>query len=202
MHIRIRNIVTKIQRLLVAGLLAFTLGLPVAASAARVSFDMVPDDAGTDMTNAVSMSFEATLYPVGWWFDQIEAKLYTPAPDEAFVIDALRINKTGTAQDIKNLWLPEDQADIAAVVANINSLKANQTFLANVQNSTFQAKILYGAYTIFLVQHSHATLGQIVNFYTLKQVAGKYYLTNYLKSDNVLKVLLNKYKPTLALKVR
>jgi hypothetical protein len=178
------------------------IGLPLSASAARVSFDMVPDDAGTDMSNAVSMSFEATLYPVGWWFDQIEAKLYTPAPDEAFVIDALRINKSGTVQDIKNLWLPEEQADIAAVVANINSLKMSQTFLTNVSNSTFQAKILYGAYTIFLVQHSHATLGEIVNFYTLKQVAGKYYLTNYLKSDNVLKVLLNKYKPTLALKVR
>jgi hypothetical protein len=182
--------------------LAFAIWFPVVVHAEKVSVELYPDDAGTDKTNPIVMNIDATLYSTGWWFDQIDAKQYTLAQDEAFIFDALRINRDGTVQDIQNLWLPEERADISNVLANMDVLKANQSFLANLKNSTFLAKILYGNYTIFLIQHSSSTIGDIVNFYTIKKLDGKYYLTNYLKNDSVLKVIIYKYLPTLTLKVR
>lgn len=166
----------------------------------EISLDIYPKGDSEQQINPASIILNGYIYPDGWWFSQIDAKLFVPTDVELFLMNVFKTNKSGTQQDIINLWAPDEQLEIGTLLSDIELYKSNRNYLNNVSDSAYLVRIYYGKYEILLIQNTHKTYGDIVNFYVATKIDNKYYLTNKLKSDIILKTIINEVLPSLKLK--
>lgn len=171
---------------------------PAQAQDEQVTVNFFPEN-GSKTGNPVTLILKGKTYPTNGWFDEMTAAR-TAAPDEKFIIDAVSINRNGTITKVRSLWTPDEQD--TSLFSDPVVFNRNQSVFRHMTGSAFLAKILYGDYIIFLVQHDVEGYGTMVNEYPVKKSAGKFYLTNRLKDDPVFLYLSQKYSKTLQFKKR
>lgn len=157
--------------------------------------------------NPITLTFNGTIYTDSWWFDEITTGSTTTGKfiagnDEKFIISVVNTYQTGTVQDILNLWSPSDQSQIQADLSDTQLLTARQNFFKNAQYSALMVKMMYGAYTIFLIQHTGPIIGSTIQEFPIVNINGNYYLTNRLQSDPIFVYIVDKYISALTFKQR
>lgn len=170
-----------------------------AMAAEKILFDLFPEG---ENINPVSLAFTGKVYTESWWFDEVSKGIYPAADDEKFIIKIVDTNLSGTPQDVLNLWAPAEREEMKSLIFDTNIFANNRAFAKKVQASAFMVKILYGNYTIFLVQDSGTTIGDLITTYTLKKVDNSYYQTNLLEADPVYIYITQKYSKSLKFKQR
>jgi hypothetical protein len=162
--------------------------------------DLYPE--GDNPVNPVTLRFNGRLYVDSWWFDEVAKGSFSAADDEKFVMKVYDANKNGTPQDILKLWAPSERESMKPDILDKNLFSLNRGYFNNIQYSAFMAKIQYGSYTIFLIQHTGLQIGNDINEYIIKKINNDYYQTNALQSDPVFLYISQKYKGTLKYKIR
>lgn len=158
--------------------------------------------AGDKQVNPVSLLFKGKLYPEGWWFDEVAKGVYPASDDEKCMIKIFNTLKNGTQEEILNLWAPSERDAMKPDIFNANLFSGSRGYYKNIQYAAFMAKIEYGSYIIFLVQHTGPRIGDDINDYIIRKIDGNYYQTNDLKSDPVALYITQKYGETLSHKIR
>lgn len=178
---------------------------PPPAPPSRIKLDGPPGDYVVEMlpegakatTNPARFTYRGWLYvPEGLAFadpGSPNAAKY-PAPERR-VMEALAVARNEGIAAVVPFWSPEERKNILETVTDPAVNRGMNGFLKAVETSVFLAKVLYGPYTIMLVQHIGQALpsAQAPAHYTLKLVNGQYFLTNDLMADPVFTYLTEKY---------
>jgi len=152
--------------------------------------------------NPVSLMFNGKVYTESWWFDEVVKNTFIASDDEKFILKVVETNQKGTPQDVLNLWSPSEQDQMKSIIFDADAFAGNQGFYKRIQSSAFMAKILYGSYIIFLIQHTGNEIGNLIHEYPIIKVDNNYYLTNKLQSDPMFLFITEKYSKTLKYKQR
>ncbi len=155
---------------------------PVMAEDLPLTVDLFPVNNSRD-GNPVTLTLKGKKYS-GGWFDQI-LNSGGATPDETFVINSISKYKKGSMTDIRNLWVPDEQAGISKRFSDKRFYANSQAYFRRLTRAKFLCKIFYGNYIIFVVQHEIEGHGSNIRNHALKKVDGKYYFTNKLNSDPV-----------------
>lgn len=167
---------------------------------AEVSLQLLPDNV-TSSDNAIKVSFNGQFYTDSWWFSEITAKQYIPSLDEQFIIKVIDKYSTGTLDAILTLWPDDEKQEVKDLFSDKTALDGSQGFYTRVKDSAFIAKVFYGPYTVFLIQHSGNEIGDTILEYAIVNLNGNYFMTNKLKEDTVYVFLIDKIKKDIKLKV-
>lgn len=181
---------------------AYSAGISTPAKAEDVPMrlEFYPHN-GPRVGSPVTLVLKGKNYPENAWFDEMVAK-GAAEPDERFIIDAMSVFKSGTAENALALWAPAEQNRVSELYNDPKQHASNKAYFRQITGSAFLAKILYGSYEIFIVQHDVKGSGSQPTVYTLKKVDGKYYFSNDLESDEVLEYLKHKYAASIPKKNR
>lgn len=166
---------------------------------AEVNFEFLPETAVSNI-NPVKVSFNGIMYADSWWFSEVAANKFSPSVDELFIINAITQNRNGTLSNILNLWQEDEKQEINDLFSDKVAFDGNQGFYKKTNDSAFISKIAYGQYLIFIIQHTGAEIGNIIEDYPVVSSGGKYYLTNKLKDDLIYAFLVEKIKKSVAVK--
>ena len=164
--------------------------LVARAEGDRITIELYPSGE-SEKVNPVALSFSGKVYENLVLPDSLE-KSNLP-DDEKFLAKAIAINKNGTLEEVLSIWNPSEREDIKKVASDPKIFEANRKFYSTIEKSSLKAKILYGTYTIYIVNHSDRVSGERLKEYPLKKVEGKYFLTNALSEDPVFQYLTTKY---------
>jgi hypothetical protein len=153
--------------------------------------------------NPATIALNGMLYANSIWLEDVTAGTTQAAADETFIARVVAKNQTGTQTDVLNTWNPDEQAKMGTYINDTNLFAANQAFYKTIKNSAFLAKVSYGEYIVFLVQHTMQDATNISKMYPIKLVNGVYYMTNLLSNDpiyvyympNISKLISFKTKP-------
>lgn len=173
---------------------------PLISYSADIKVDMYP--IGDSQINPVSLLFNGKLYVESWWFDEVASGLFPASDEEKFIIKMFDANKNGTPQDILNLWAPAERDSMKPDIFDTKLFSANRGYFNNIQYAAFMAKIQYGSYSIYLIQHTGSQIGNDIDEYIIKKIDNNYYQTNALQSDPVYLYISQKYAGTLTYKIR
>lgn len=173
--------------------------VPGQAKDEQVTVKLFPEN-GSTTDNPVTMTFTGKTYTTNGWFDEVTAA-GTATPEEQFVINAVALNRNGSLANIQGLWGADEQDQIS-YLSDSRQFAGNQAFFRRISASAFLAKILYGDYIIFLIQHDVKGYGSMVKEYPLRKSSGKLFLTNRLVDDAVYMFASLNYSKTLPLKKR
>ncbi len=175
---------------------------PAPAGSPRIDFsapakdqvvEFLPDKARASL-NPIRLTFRGWLYtPEGLSFSSPDAEKFPP--EERRLLEAIAAAKKGGIVAIVPYWSPTEQAQIKKTVTEPTVSNGMTSFLRSVENSIILGKILYGPYSLMLVQHIGPSLpaSQAPARYTMKKVGEQYYLTDELSADPVFMYLADKY---------
>ncbi len=175
---------------------------PPPSSRLKIDFAAPPQDHVVEFSpdktraslNPIRFTFRGWVYaPEGLSMTSPDANKFPP--EERRLRDALAAAKKQGIIAIVPFWSPAEQAGVKKTVSEPNVNAGMTSFLRSVENSIFLGKVLYGPYSIMLVQHIGESLpaSQAPARYTLKKVGDQYYLTDDLSADPVFMYLTEKY---------
>ncbi len=147
---------------------------------------------GSATGSPIKVTLKGKTYTENGWFDQM-VDTGRAAPDEKFIIEAVSKYKAGKFKEVKGQWMPDEQDEFANSYKDPEQYANSQSYFRRVTRSKFVAKIFYGNYEIFFVQHEVEGYGSNTMPYTIKKVKGRFYFTNKLASDPIYSYLLAKY---------
>jgi hypothetical protein len=170
-----------------------------SAEDTKITVELYPQG---DTTNPISLIFNGKVYTESWWFDEVVKNTFIASDDEKFIINVVETNQKGTPEDVLTLWSPAERDQMKSIIFDTDAFAGNQGFYKRIQSSAFMAKILYGSYIIFLIQHTGNEIGNLIHEYPTLKVDNNYYLTNKLQSDPMFLFMTEKYSKTLKYKQR
>ncbi|GFO57665.1 hypothetical protein GMSM_46720 [Geomonas sp. Red276] len=165
-----------------------------------IKFEIYPR--GAVKENPVTVCINGYMYKDSWWFDQVKAGMFTPSADERFMMKVVDVNTNGTPDDQLTLWPQDERQDTYMSVSDPIFFAGNQGYYKRIPYSAFLAKIAYGPYTIFFIQHSGPEEKDEIYTYPVVNISGTYYCTNKMKSDPIFLYLTEQVKEYLTLKAR
>lgn len=169
------------------------------AESGQINLQLVPDGT-TSILNPIKVSFNGAIYSDSWWISEVAAGKFSPSVDELFMIKAIAKNSSGSLEDILTLWPDDEKNEIRDLFSDKIVFDGNQGFFKRVKDTAFMAKLLYGPYTIFIIQYTGDTIGNIIEDYPTLLSGGNYYLTNNLKNDTIYICMVEKLKKTITIK--
>lgn len=170
-------------------------------AADTMSFEIYPKSS-TVKTKPAILIVEGKRYIENIWFDDVIANKVTVTEDERFVVQAVLLNTQGTQNDLLNIWLPDDRAEVNEVLADSDIFALNQSRYKSMKYSAFLGKIFYAEFVIFVVQHTFMDNTNLTKFYPIKYEQGKYYMTNKLSDDPVFSQIMQMAKESFPFKTR
>ncbi len=169
-------------------------------SLAEMKIDFYPQ--GDIQQNPVSLVFNGKIYTESWWVDEIAKGIFITSDDEKFIIKVINTYQTGTSQDVLNLWAPAERDAMKSTISDAAMFAGSKSFYKKTQMSAFMVKVLYGSYTIFLIQHSGNEIGNTILEYPIVKIDNSYYLTNKLEADPIYTYITDKLSASLKYKQR
>jgi hypothetical protein len=164
-----------------------------SAPAADHVVEFTPDKVRSSV-NPVRLTFRGWLYtPEGLSFISPDVAKY-PA-EERRLLEAIAAARKGGIVAVVPYWAPAEQATVRKTVTQPSVSEGMTSFLRSVENSVILAKILYGPYSVMLVQHIGESLpsAQAPARYVMKKVGDEFYLTDELAADPVFVYMAEKY---------
>lgn len=146
--------------------------------------------------NPVTVSFNGRTYEGGWWLSRIEESALTEA--ESFLANAIEANRDLSPDEVLELWNPPERDEVRSMVSDPEMFAANRRFYRGIEDSALVAKILYGPYILFYVQHVGA-FNDFIKEYPVVETGSGYYLTNALQADPVFQYFSTAYVESLEL---
>jgi hypothetical protein len=153
-------------------------------------------------THPVTLSFDAHVYSGNSRFQELAKDPSQLTEDEKFLISVVQANTSGSGADIVALWEPNEREEVKQLVNDNELFVGNRAFYTKIQDSTLRAKIYYGSYILFFVEHSGEAFAPLIKEYPVKATGSGYYLTNALQSDPVFQYFVTVYSKTLPLKTK
>ncbi len=143
----------------------------------------------------ITLGFEGKLYGMEGWMDDGVARRDAA---EAFVQRVVSTNRDGDLDAMVALWSPDQQDEIRSS-AGEGMFERNQGFFRSVTGTALRARVDYGDFHIFLVQHDapQTDTGSTVNVYPIQKIDGRYYLSNTLRDDLAFRYLVQVYRTRL-----
>jgi hypothetical protein len=178
------------------GLLASTLFLAVAVSAAEnshtIRVELYPEG---QHSNPVVLSVTGERYTSNQLIP-VPPNSGAGAPELQFLGQLIAANANGSLQDVLSLWDSRDREAIRKLASDPAVFEGNRNFYRGITSSHLLARISYGNYDIFFVQHITKTR-TIVKDYPVVHVNGALMATNALQNDPVFVYLSTKYAQAL-----
>jgi hypothetical protein len=154
------------------------------------------------LTNPAIIGFNGKLYTENIWLEDVSSGKMQAEYDETFIANVLAANQSGTAADVLATWNPSERSQMSVYINNPNLFTANKNWNNNVKNSALLAKIYFGNFTIFAVQHTMKDTTVTVKMYSIISANGSNYMTNLLSSDPMYLNYMIKVKNLVAVKVK
>lgn len=171
--------------------------LQANAAAKQITIEMYPPN-DTSKTNPVTISFNAEIYPDGWWFSKISSSKFQLNSEEEFIIKTIKTNETGSKDELMSLFDSGSYSAVEELVSDPEVFKRNQNFFKSLDDSAFLAKVSYGKYTIYFIQHNYLGSKYFINHFPVIQKNGKFLLApKDLEDDPIYLYFLNKYDDEL-----
>lgn len=152
--------------------------------------------AGRASENPVTVSFNGRTYEGGWWLSRTEDSALTEA--ETFLANVIETNRDLSPDEVLELWNPPERDEVRSMVSDPEMFAANRRFYRGIEDSALVAKILYGPYILFYVQHVGA-FDDFIKEYPVLQTDTGYYLTNALQDDPIFQYFSTAYVERLEL---
>lgn len=184
------------RTMMMGALMAILVVGPVAAQDAATSQPQTivlgpPHGDGPPIT----LGFEGKRYGADGWLNEGE-----PRRDdaEAFVQQVVATNRDGDLDAMVALWSP-DQQDAIRASAGDGLFERNQGFFRSITGTALRARVDYGDFHVFLVQHDapQTETGSTVNVYPIQRIDGRFYMTNALQDDLAFRYLVQVYRSRL-----
>lgn len=180
-----------LRRLAVLTVLMLTMGALVAAqepAGQRASLSFYPPGPGPKI-NAITLTFTGRVYDRGAWLKRMAEQKQKLEADEEFLVRVIATNQNGSNTEILELWDPAEKTDIQSSLDNPQESEKNRALFRNIEDTALIAKVYYGQYLFFVVQHSGALIKNVVQVYPIRVSGNKYMLTNRLQDDAMLQFL-------------
>lgn len=120
----------------------------------------------------------------------------TSTPEMQFLGQVILTNSNGSVDDVLRMWDPRDRDAIRKLASDTSIFEGNRNFYRGITSSRLLARISYGTYDIFFVQHI-AQNRTVVKDYPVTHVNGALMNTNALQSDPVFVYLSTRYAQVL-----
>ncbi len=172
------------------------LSFPALVKGEDIQIPMLLPEDGRGTGKPVILKLKGKTYSRNGWFDQMVGAGRAD-PSEQFVISVLRKYKKGSLTDIRNLWMPDEQAKIVGYLTSAEHLAERQEYFRRMTRSRFLGKVHYGSYIIFVVQNEIEGYDPNVTNFTIKKIKNRFYLTNQLANDPVLSNVAVKFTKNL-----
>ena len=117
--------------------------------------------------------------------------------EEKFLISVVEANRTGNVDDVLRVWDESEHANIKRMATDEKLWSGNRTYYQKVTETKFVARVHYGQFLIFVVNHVFADGTESVKSYPLKRLGNRLVLTNELSRDPVFAYLISSYVQTL-----
>lgn len=198
-----KKLIKAIKRLISSVFTNFLLLLLLTTSAVgsdkQVTVLLYPEN-DIPQINPVTLTLKGKTYGAEGWFDRIPPGAATPG--EKVIVDAINALKHGTWQEVLKGWAPDEQDEEKRYLDNAEGFRKSQSYAKTITASAFLAKVIYGHYEIFVVQHEIGGEGSKIRVYPTINNNGRYFLTNLLKSDPVYQYISYAYAKSLPVKKR
>lgn len=118
------------------------------------------------------------------------------SPEIQFLGQLISTNANGSLEDVLRLWDPKDREAIRKIASDPTIFEGNRNFYRSITVSRLMARVSYGTYDIFFVQHTTQSR-TVVKDYPVIHVNGSLMNTNALQKDPVFVYLSTKYAQIL-----
>jgi hypothetical protein len=172
--------------------LLLTLAVSTAQTPHTIKIELYPEGQHTN---------PAVLYVTGERY-QDNPLIHTPpdsstsSPEMQFLGQVILTNANGSLDDVLRMWDPRDRDAIRKVASDPSLFEGNRNFYRSITSSRLLAKVSYGTYDIFFVQHITQNR-TVVKDYPVTHVNGALMNTNALQSDPVFVYLSTRYAQVL-----
>jgi len=172
--------------------LFLTLALSAAETPHTIKIELYPEGQHTN---------PAVLYVTGERYQDnplihIPPDSSTSSPEMQFLGQVISTNANGSLDDVLRMWDPRDRDAIRKLASDPSLFEGNRNFYRGITSSRLLAKVSYGTYDIFFVQHI-AQNRTVVKDYPVAHVNGALMNTNALQSDPVFVYLSTRYAQVL-----
>lgn len=167
---------------LVAGS-CFIFAANAFADTNEVTIKFYPDAQTNAKTNPVSLSFSGNLYKDKPLLEQGKPRSLKLSAAETALAKFLDVNAKGTPDEVLEVWNPPERESIKAMVAKPDLFARNKAINANISETRMVARINYGVFTLFFVEHKWMTSDYKVRLYAFTEKDSQYFATNLLTSD-------------------
>ena len=172
--------------------LLLTLAVSTAQTPHTIKIELYPEGQHTN---------PAVLYVTGDRY-QDNPLIHMPqdssnsSPEMQFLGQVIFTDANGSLDDVLRMWDPKDRDAIRKVASDPTLFEGNRNFYRSITSSRLLAKVSYGTYDIFFVQHITQNR-TIVKDYPVTHVNGALMNTNALQSDPVFVYLSTRYAQVL-----
>jgi len=188
-------VVLRNSRLMIPALavwLLLTLAVSTAQTPHTIKIELYPEGQHTN---------PAVLYVTGERY-QDNPLIHMPpdsstfSPEMQFLGQVILTNANGSLDDVLRMWDPRDRDAIRKVASDPSLFEGNRNFYRSITSSRLLARVSYGTYDIFFVQHITQNR-TVVKDYPVTHVNGALMNTNALQSDPVFVYLSTRYAQVL-----
>jgi hypothetical protein len=120
----------------------------------------------------------------------------TSSPEMQFLGQVILTNANGSLDDVLRMWDARDRDSIRKIASDPSLFEGNRNFYRSITSSRLLARVSYGTYDIFFVQHITQNR-TVVKDYPVAHVNGALMNTNALQSDPVFVYLSTRYAQVL-----
>ncbi len=103
--------------------------------------------------NPTIIRLNGKIYTDTIWIDDIITGKVQAESDENFIARVLTVNQSGSAADVLSTWNPDERTQMSTYINKPELFVVNKNWNKSIKYSAFLAKVLYGEYTVFVVQH-------------------------------------------------
>ena len=129
------------------------------------------------------MSFSGKIYKDRPLLEQASPMGDKLSAAEVAVMKFVEVNAKGTAAQVVELWNPAERENIKNVISKEDIFTRNQALFSTITESRLVARMNFGQFIIFYVEHKRPPSDYKVKLYTFTEKDGRYFATNMLSSD-------------------
>jgi hypothetical protein len=153
------------------------------AAGDKVVIEFYPDTQVTEKKNPVNLSFSGKMYKGRPLLRQVNLRGAKQLAVEAALGKFIEVNASGTADQVVELWNPVERQSIKEMISKGDIFTRNRALFAAITESRLVARLNYGSFILFYVEHERSPSQHNVSLYTFTEKDGRYFATNALSKD-------------------
>lgn len=153
------------------------------AAGGKVVIEFYPDTQVTEKKNPVNLSFSGKMYKGRPLLRQVYLRGAKQLAAEAALGKFIEVNVSGTADQVVELWNPVERQSIKEMISKGDIFTRNRALFATITESRLVARLNYGSFILFYVEHERLPSQHNVSLYAFTEKDGRYFATNALSKD-------------------